>query len=93
MNMEALNVVCRIEKQTKRPAIFYWNECKRTLTCYTREEQHSEACYDYYRANTKPAKSEEDQAACASLFAHYTAYSAKYSEEKLVLRKRLQRSA
>ena len=93
-NLKPLRVVCRIEKATKKPAIFYRNPDKfdclsHALSCYTREEQHSDASIDYYRANTRPAKTAEEQAMCEALSVHYANYCLKYGGERLIIGSRL----
>lgn len=97
--MKQLHATCRIEKATKTPAIFYWhefrdtrNQLNRALTCYTQQEQHSGASYDYYRAETRPAKSEEERCACLWLVAQYAQIVGKYDNEQLVIRARLPRA-
>ena len=89
--MKNLNAVCRIEKATMRPAIFYRNEFKNPygLSCYTQEEGHSDAGMEYYRTNTRPAKTEEEKNACLWLVAKYAQIVGRYDNEQLIIRSRL----
>lgn len=87
-----LHVVCRIEKLTCKPAIFYRNEKKflgNELSCYTREEQHSDACLDYYRQKTRPSQSIPEREACADLVRHYAQLVRKYEGHDLYIHSRL----
>lgn len=88
--MENLYAVCKIEKATMKPAIFYW-ENNRELTCYTQNEGHSSAALEYYRADTRPAKTEEEKCACLWLIAQYAQIVARYDNEQLIIRSRLTR--
>jgi len=92
--MKTLYATVRIENSTGKAAIFYRNEVKHghayVLSCYTREEQHSDASLLYYRTNTRPAKSDAEKAACERLVSHYTGVCAQYGGEKLAIRSRLQ---
>lgn len=90
--MNTLHAVVRIEKLTGKPAIFYRNSRKyvgNAIACYTREEQHSDACLSYYRAKTRPASSEEEKKACAALVAHYAQVCRQYGQENLTIHARL----
>lgn len=93
--MKQLLATCRIEKATKRPAIFYWHEFRdsfnrlnNVLTCYTQQEQHSDASLEYYRADTRPAKTEEERNACQCLIAQYAQIVGRYDNKQLVIRDR-----
>jgi hypothetical protein len=90
--MKILNITVRIEKKTGKPAIFYRNSVKYTgnaLACYTREEQHSDACLAYYRQNTRPSASIVEREACADLVIHYARICRKYDGQELQLNARL----
>lgn len=90
--MKTLHAVVRIEKLTGKPAIFYRNSAKyvgNAIACYTREEQHSDACISYYRAKTRPASSEAECEACAALVRHYAQVCQKYGQENLTIHARL----
>lgn len=90
--MESLKATVRIERLTGKPAIFYRNGHKympHGLACYTREEGHSDACLSYYWNKTKPAKTEEERAACDSLVRHYADICARYDNQGLIIRSRL----
>ena len=60
-NTKQLHAVCRIEKQTGKPAIFYREEFspRMPLTVFTMEEGHSGACPEHYRSRTRPATTDE----------------------------------
>lgn len=79
-----LHAVVRIEKKTGKPAIFYRNPAKYRgyqLSVYTREEQHSEASVDYYRAHTRRSASILEREACANLVRHYAQLCRAHGEE------------
>lgn len=83
-----LYATVRIEKLTGKPAIFYRNDCKGTLSCYTQEEQHSDAGLAYYRNNTRPARTDEERAQCDALAARYACLCERFGE-RLEIRARL----
>lgn len=75
-----MKATCRIEKQTKRPAIFFYDEFG-ILSTYTREEMHGTACVEYYRENTRLAHNFEESSACVNLMQHYEIHCAKFNEQ------------
>lgn len=85
--METLKAVCRIERATMRPAIFYREGGD--ITVYTQQEGHSNAALEYYRADTRPAKSEEEKCAYLWLIAQYAQIVGKYDTQRLVVGSRL----
>lgn len=88
-DMDIVRAVVRIERATKKPAIFYFDEFN-GLTCYTFADGHTEADIKYYRTNTKPAEMPKDIEACERLVKHYALICAKH-KEMLVIGKRLTR--
>lgn len=90
--MMPLNITVRIEKKTGKPAIFYRNSHKYMdygLACYTREEQHIDACLTYYCQYTRPSASIVEREACADLVIHYARICRKYDGQELHLHARL----
>ena len=89
-NLKPLRVVCRIEKATKAAIIVYRDSTARNgLTGYTIAEQHCELHPAYYRANTRPAKTPEEQAACEALIIHYAVIAERHGGERLIIGSRL----
>lgn len=87
--MDKLKAVCRIERATMRPAIFYRETAEGNnadLTVYTQQEGHSNAALEYYRTDTRPAKTEEEKCACLWLIAQYAQIVGKYDNQQLVKR-------
>lgn len=88
-----LHAVCRIEKQTGRPAIFYRNAGKfgkgSGLSVFTREEGHSDASATYYRAKTRLSASIPEHEACADLVRMYAQIVRKYDAVELNIHARL----
>ena len=44
-----IDVAFRYDKKWDRVEMFYYDEHK-TLVCFSMEESHGEACYEYYRS-------------------------------------------
>lgn len=82
-----LRAVCRIERATKRPIIIYKDNDG--LTCYTREEQHSEMHPGYHRNQTRLANTFEESSACARLMMHYESRALQYDNQSIIWGKRL----
>ena len=88
-----LHAVCRIEKLTGKPAIFYRNAGKfgrfDNLSVFTREEMHADASTAYYRAKTRPSASITEREACADLVHMYAQIVRKYDAVELNIHARL----
>ena len=90
--MNIIRAVCRIEKATKKPAIFYWNSdgIVDWMECYTFSEQHGEVAWKYYRHSTRLPINKEEEEAITRLIKHYALICSRH-REMLVIGKRLTR--
>ena len=81
-----MGATCRIEKQTKKPAIFFYDPDD-GLSVYTREEMHGTASIEYYRENTRLARNFGESSACVRLMQHYEALCAQYDKQITYVRR------
>ena len=75
-----MKATCRIEKQTKKPAIFFYDPDD-GLSVYTREEMHGTASIEYYRENTRLARNFGESSACVRLMRHYADYLKQFDKQ------------
>lgn len=79
-----LRAVVRIEHLTKKPAIFYRIEGsaghRTPLTCYTRDDMHSDAALGYYRRKTHAPATPLEVKQAAELVAQYAALCEQHGE-------------
>ena len=63
-----ISAVVRIEKDTGAPLIVFGAD-----GCYAHIGQHSSIAREYYRQDTRPARTPEERAACAALVREWNA--------------------